>query len=89
MVTFVITSLAMGSTVTIGHHVGEQKTEKAGNAVGTTILMFTALAIILTVLLEIFLHFYWETDIDFHISVFTYITINIKYWSVVKLISGF
>lgn len=54
MVTLVITSLAMGSTVTIGHHVGEQKSEKAGNAVGTTIVLFTGLAILLTILLEIF-----------------------------------
>ena len=30
MVTFIITSLAMGSTVIIGQHIGEQKPEKAG-----------------------------------------------------------
>jgi Na+-driven multidrug efflux pump len=33
MVTFIITSLAMGSTVVIGQHIGERKPEKAGNAV--------------------------------------------------------
>lgn len=41
MVTFVITSLAMGATVTIGQHIGEKKPEAAGNAVGTTIVLFT------------------------------------------------
>lgn len=54
MVTFVITSLAMGSTVTIGQHIGEQNPKKAGNAVGTTIILFTVLGIVLTVILEIF-----------------------------------
>lgn len=54
MVTFVITSLAMGSTVLIGQHIGEEKPEKAGDAVGTTIILFAVLGIILTVLLEIF-----------------------------------
>jgi putative MATE family efflux protein len=54
MITLVITSLAMGSTVIIGQHIGEQKPEKAGNAVGTTIVLFTVLALVLTVLLEIF-----------------------------------
>lgn len=54
MVTFIITSLAMGTTVTIGQHVGEKKPEEAGRAVGTTILLFAVLGIILTVLLEAF-----------------------------------
>lgn len=54
MITFVITSLAMGSTVIIGQHMGERKPEEAGNAVGTTIVLFAVLGIILTVVLEIF-----------------------------------
>lgn len=54
MITFVITSLAMGSTVVIGQHIGEKKPKAAGDAVGTTIILFTALGIILTILLEIF-----------------------------------
>lgn len=54
MVTFVITSLAMGSTVTIGQHIGEKKPKEAGNAVGTTFLLFAVLGIVLTILLEIF-----------------------------------
>lgn len=54
MVTFVITSLAMGATVVIGQHIGEQKPKAAGDAVGTTIVLFAILGIILTVILEIF-----------------------------------
>lgn len=54
MVTFVITSLAMGATVIIGQHIGEEKPKAAGDAVGTTIIMFTVLGIVLTVLLEVF-----------------------------------
>ncbi len=54
MVTFVIVSLAMGSTVMIGQHIGEKKPEEAGDAVGTTIVLFTVLGIVLTVLMEIF-----------------------------------
>lgn len=54
MITCVITSLAMGSTVIIGQHMGEQKPKEAGNAVGTTIMIFVLLGIVLTVLLEVF-----------------------------------
>lgn len=54
MVTLVIVSLAMGSTVMIGQHIGEKKPEEAGDAVGTTIVLFAALGILLTVLLELF-----------------------------------
>lgn len=54
MVTFVITSLAMGATVVIGQHIGEQKPKEAGNAVGTTILLFLILGVVLTAVLEIF-----------------------------------
>lgn len=53
MITFIITSLAMGSTIIIGQHIGEQKPEEAGNTVGTTIMLFTAIGIVMTVLLEI------------------------------------
>ena len=48
MATFIITSLAMGSTVIIGHHIGEQKPKEAGNAVGTTIILFLIIAVIMT-----------------------------------------
>lgn len=54
MITFVITSLAMGSTVIIGQHIGERKPKEAGNAVGTTIMLFAILGLVLTVILELF-----------------------------------
>ena len=54
MVTLIITSLAMGTTVTIGQHIGEKKPEEAGNAIGTTILLFAVVGVVLTILLEIF-----------------------------------
>lgn len=53
MATFIITSLAMGSTVVIGQHIGEKKPKAAGDAVGTTIILFTALGIVMTVILEL------------------------------------
>lgn len=53
MVTFIITSLAMGSTVVIGQHVGEKKPEEAGNTVGTTVLLFAGIGIAMTVVLEL------------------------------------
>jgi putative MATE family efflux protein len=53
MITLVITSLAMGSTVIIGQHIGEQKPKEAGNAVGTTIVMFAVVGILLTAILEL------------------------------------
>lgn len=54
MITYVITSLAMGSTVTIGRRLGEKNPKAAGNAVGTSIWMFAVLGIVLTVILELF-----------------------------------
>ena len=54
MVTFIITSLAMGATVIIGQHIGERKPELAGDAVGTTIILFAAVGAFLTVLLELY-----------------------------------
>lgn len=54
MVTFIITSLAMGSTVVIGQHIGEQKPKEAGNTVGTTILLFAGIGVVMTVVLEVF-----------------------------------
>ena len=54
MVTFIITSLSMGSTVIIGQHIGEQRPEEAGNTVGTTILLFTVIGVVMTAVLELF-----------------------------------
>ena len=53
MVTFVITSLAMGSTIVIARHIGEREPEKAGDTVGTTIVLFAAVGVVLTVLLQL------------------------------------
>lgn len=53
MVTFIITSLAMGSTVTIARHIGERKPELAGRTVGTTIILFLMIGLVVTVLLEL------------------------------------
>lgn len=54
MVTFVITSLAMGTTVVIGHHIGQRSPKEAGDSVGTTIILFAVIGIFLTVVLEVF-----------------------------------
>lgn len=53
MVTFIITSLAMGATVVIGQHIGEHKPKEAGNTVGTTIILFALVGVAATVLLEV------------------------------------
>lgn len=53
MITFIITSLAMGSTVTIARHIGERKPDEAGKTTGTTIVLFQILGIVLTVTLEL------------------------------------
>lgn len=54
MITYVITSLAMGTTVTIGQHIGKGKPKNAGDTVGTTIIMFAVIGIVLTIILEVF-----------------------------------
>lgn len=47
MLTVIIVGLAMGSTVTISHHVGEKDLKKAGRAVGNTVTLFI-FAVLLT-----------------------------------------
>lgn len=54
MVTVVLASLAMGATVMIGQHIGEKKPEQAGNVVGTAIILFAGIGIVVTALIEIF-----------------------------------
>ncbi|MCD7708744.1 MAG: MATE family efflux transporter [Clostridiales bacterium] len=56
MVTLIITSLAMGSTVIIGQHIGEQKPKEAGDAVGTSVIIFIIVGVVLTILLELLVH---------------------------------
>ncbi len=53
MLTLIITSLAMGSTVIIGQHIGEKNAEAAGDTIGTTILLFAGIGMVLTILLEV------------------------------------
>lgn len=53
MVTFIITSLAMGTTVTIGRHIGEKRPDEAGDTVGTTICLFLILGIVFTAVFEL------------------------------------
>ncbi len=53
MVTLIITSLATGSTVVIAQHIGQGKPEAAGDAVGTSVIVFAIVGVILTVVLEL------------------------------------
>ncbi len=53
VVTFVINSLAMGSTIVIGHHIGEKRPKAAGDTIGTTIFLFLIVGIAFTVILEL------------------------------------
>lgn len=50
MITMVITGLTMGVTVFVGDCIGAGKTEKAGKGVGTGIVVFAILAVVVTVL---------------------------------------
>ncbi|MDO5136119.1 MAG: MATE family efflux transporter [Eubacteriales bacterium] len=51
MLTVIIVGLAMGSTVTISHGVGERNMEKAGKAVGNTVTLFLLFSLALTAIL--------------------------------------
>lgn len=53
MITMIVVSLAMGSTVTIGHYIGAKNSRKAGDAVGTTVVLFTVLGVVMIVALEL------------------------------------
>ena len=50
-VTSVIAGLAMGMTILIGQKIGEEKPDEAGKAVGTGIVFFAALAVVLSVVM--------------------------------------
>lgn len=54
MVTVVVAALSMGATVIIGRYVGEKNPHEAGETVGTSIKLFSGVALALTVLIEIF-----------------------------------
>lgn len=53
-VTMIITGLSMGITVYVGQKVGEGKKEEAGKAIGSGIVLFGMLGIILSVILVVF-----------------------------------
>ena len=55
--TTVITGLSMGITVYVAQKIGEQKEEDAGRAIGTGILFFIFLGIVMSALLVIFTSF--------------------------------
>lgn len=54
VVTFAITSLAMGITILAGQKLGEQKPEEAGDAVGSGICLFAVIGVIMTVCMVVF-----------------------------------
>lgn len=51
MVTVIITGLAMGTTILLGHAIGSGKKEDAGNIMGSSICFFVLLALGLTLLM--------------------------------------
>lgn len=54
VVTFAITSLAMGITILAGQKIGERKPEEAGEAVGSGICLFAVIGIVMTAGLAVF-----------------------------------
>lgn len=54
VVTFAITSLAMGITILAGQKLGEQKPEEAGDAVGSGICLFALIGVVMTACMVIF-----------------------------------
>ncbi len=54
LVTFVITSLAMGITVLIARYIGERKTENTGPLIGGSILVFSVITVILFLVMLFF-----------------------------------
>lgn len=54
LVTFVVTGLAMGLTVQIGHYMGARRPEKIGRLIGSAIAVFLAISVALCVIMVIF-----------------------------------
>ncbi len=52
LVTYVITGLAMGTTVVLGKHIGEKNEEACSRTIGAAICVFIVLAILLTIIME-------------------------------------
>ena len=53
-VTNIITSLAMGTTILLGHQIGAGKADEGGETIGTSIALFAALGLILSLIMGIF-----------------------------------
>lgn len=51
MITMIITGLTMGITVFVGDAIGANKKEKAGKGIGSGIIIFTIIAIIITLII--------------------------------------
>ncbi len=49
--TAIVTAIAMGTTIMLGQYIGEGKRKHAGDVIGTSIITFAVLAVILTVIL--------------------------------------
>ena len=52
--TNLVSSFAMGTTILLGQQIGSGKKKEGGHTVGTAILMFAVIAVIMTVLLVVF-----------------------------------
>lgn len=50
-ITFIITGLAMGTTIQMGQAIGAHKKDKAANIVGSSLIFFVILALVVTVLM--------------------------------------
>ena len=54
MITVIIVGLAMGTTVTVGMCIGEKNREKTSDYIGNSIIIFSVMSIILTILTIVF-----------------------------------
>lgn len=52
--TNLVSSFAMGTTILLGQQLGSGKKEEAGRTVGTAIVMFAGIAVVLSLLLPVF-----------------------------------
>lgn len=53
IITSIITGMTLGGTILVGKYIGMQKTEEAKKAIGTTLTLFAAFAVMLTVIMLI------------------------------------
>ncbi len=54
LITFTVTSLAMGITVLIGRYIGEKREERVGKVIGGAVCFFAAMAVVLAVVMIVF-----------------------------------